>query len=289
MKNIPILLQSHLKQFATTWCYLMRVECVGKYAGVVRGFTSLDMSLTYDDGDGPVLYKSDNGFTPSAFQRAADFSVANGEAVGYVTDNEITESDILAGIFSFARFAIYRVNYNNLAQGHEVVESGTFGETKFNENRWRVETRSLMQQARQPFGEVFSLTCRARYGDEKCKKPFEWFEGSVAATGTSNMIEFFAEGLAQGDDYFAPGVIEWLTGRNAGADMDVDDYAADGFIRLALQMPMPIEAGDTFRIRIDCPKTFEACKERNNVLEFRGEHLTPVADTGLQIPGAYTT
>lgn len=284
MKQIPIQLQDHLSRHATTWCYLMRVACVGKYAGRVFGFTSADHGIRYDDGSGMLDYRADNGFMPQNFARAADFGVDNTDVVGWVTDETITDRDILAGMFDSAEVTIYRVNYMNLSAGHEVVEFGSFGETKISGRRWRCEFRSLMQRAKQPFGEVYSLTCRARYGDERCKHPYEWFEGSVVAA--SGPVQIAVEGLSQDDGYFAPGLIEWLTGDNAGADMDVDDYVDDTVI-LALPMSMPVRPGDTFRIRRDCPKTFEACKERNNILNFRGEHLTPVADAGLQVPGAH--
>lgn len=287
MKLIPIRLHSHLKEYATTWCYIMRVECVGRYAGVVRGFSGLDWPIRYDDGQGEVLYKSDNGFMPAQFQRQADFGVDNTDIVGWVTDEEISEQDILAGIFSSAKVTIYRVNYMDLDAGHEVVDYGTFGETEFNENRWKCEFRSLMQQAKQPFTEVYSLTCRNQYGDQKCKMPFEWFTATVTEIGEDEMLMVVAPELTQGSGYFVPGVMEVLTGANAGADMDIDEFLTGGYIRLALPMPLPFQVGDEFRIRRDCDKLFTTCQDRGNVLEFRGEHLTPVADTGLQVPGAY--
>ena len=287
MKHIPIQLQSHLQEYATTWCYLMRVECVGKYAGVVRGFTSLDESLTYDDGYGPVLYRSDNGFMPAKFQQEAGFTVDNTEVTGWVTDEEITYADVIAGIFDSAEVTIYRVNYMDLSQRHEVVAFGTLGQTEFNENSWKCEFRSIMQQAKQPYGQVYSLTCRNQYGDRKCKMPFEWINATIDNLGEDPMLVIVASSLTQDEGYFAPGVLEVLTGPNAGADMDVDAFFDGGIIRLALQMPIPFQIGDTFRIRVDCDKLFETCKTKGNVLEFRGEHLTPVADTGLAVPGAY--
>lgn len=287
MKKIPIRLQSHLQEYATTWCYIMRVACVGKWAGVVRGFTSLDQSLVYDDGDGAVTYRSDNGFMPAKFQQQADFSVDNTDLTGWVTDEDISEADILAGIFDAAEVTIYRVNYMDLSQGHEVVAFGTLGETEFDENRWKCEFRSLTQQSKQPYGKVYSLTCRNQYGDEKCKMPFEWFNVTIDALGEDPHLVIVASELEQADGYFAPGVVEVLTGANAGADMDVDQFFTGGIIQLALQMPMPFQAGDTIRIRVDCDKEFSTCKVKGNVLEFRGEHLTPVADTALAVPGAY--
>lgn len=288
MKLIPSMLLAHYRSRATTWCYIMRVACKGRWDGTVRGFTSADHSLSYDDGDGLVNYRSDNGFMPAKYQQTADFSTDNTDLSGWIVDDEITDGDIIAGIFDFAEVTIYRVNYMDLSQGHEVVAFGSLGETQFTDINWKCEFRSLTQQSRQPYGKVYSLTCRNVYGDEKCKKAFEWFEGDVTGVGEDATLVLEVSSLVQGDGYFAPGVLEVLTGANAGADMDVDQYFDGGVIQLALQMPMPFSPGDRVRIRVDCDKEFETCKTvKGNRLEFRGEHLTPVADTGLSIPGAY--
>lgn len=287
MKQIPIGLQDHYNSYATTWCYLIRIACVGKYAGVIRGSTSLDIDVNYDDGQGMITYSASNAVVPAKFQQSSDFSVDNTELTGWVTDDEITMADIMAGIFDFAEVTIYRVNYTDLSQGHEVVAFGTLGETKFTEDSWRCEFRSLTQQSKQPYGQVYSLTCRNQYGDEKCKMPFEWFTATIDALGDDPAQAFQASELTQTAGYFAPGVVEILSGPNAGADMDVDEFFAGGIVQLALQMPMAFQIGDQFRIRSDCDKEFATCKAKGNVLEFRGEHLTPVADTGLAVPGAY--
>ena len=289
MKQIPIRLQEHYNGYATTWCYIMRIACVGRFSGVIRGCTSLDEDVIYDDGQGVLTYSSSNAAAPAKFQQSSDFSVDNTEITGWVTDDEITMADIMAGIFDFAEVTIYRVNYMDLSQGHEVVAFGTLGQTQFTEDRWRCEFRSLTQQSKQPYGKVYSLTCRNQYGDAKCKMPFEWFTATIDALGDDPTLVFQATELTQAAGYFAPGVVEILSGANAGADMDVDEFFSGGIVRLALQMPMPFQIGDQFRIRGDCNKEFATCKAKGNVLEFRGEHLTPVADTGLSVPGAYVS
>lgn len=287
MKQISIALQNHYNSGATTWCYLVRVACVGKFAGRVIGFTTLDDNLTVDDGQGPVVYHADRGVAPSKFQNSADFSVDNADISGWVQADGISEEDIIAGIFDFAEVTIYRCNYEDLSQGLEVVNYGSFGKTIWKDTAWRNEFRSLMQQAKQPTGDLYSLTCRNRYGDAKCKKAFEWFEAEVTAVGDDATLEITCSDLDQDDGYFVPGVLEVLEGGNAGADMDVDEFLEGGIIRLAMQLPRPFQVGDTVRIRVDCDKTFETCRDvKGNHLEFRGEHLTPVGETGLNVPGA---
>lgn len=283
------MLAGHLAQTATSYCFLVRVECQGKWLGKVIGFTSCDVDLRYDDGDGLVEYKADNGFTPSALQSNSEMDVDNAALTGWVTNDDITEQDILAGIFDYANVSIYRVNYMDLSMGHEVVSFGTCGETKFTDQSWSTEWRSLSQQARQTIGQIYSLTCRAKFGDNRCKMPYVWTSSTVTSQATDSTRSFIASSIVQADGYYDGGVVEWTSGNNSGAQMEVEFFlnvGGDQQIRLALPMPYPITVGDSFLIRRDCTKTFQQCKDYGNHLNFRGEHLTPVADISLSVPGA---
>lgn len=288
-KRIPIALQEHKDSRATTLTLIMKVSCVGKYKGVVRGFTQLDDDVLYDDGKGPLLYKCDQGLTPSVIDTSADFGVDNAEMGGWVQEDELSESDIFAGMFDFAEVTIYEVNYNDLRQGHhEIVASGTFGQTRFNENRWWMEWRGLQQIAKQPYGECYSLTCRAAYGSERCGLPLEWIDVTVTAVSPDFPDRIFSIAGIEGepDGKFVPGVVRVVEGLNAGREMEIDAQDEESDIRLALPMAYPFAIGDKLRIRIDCDKTFETCKARGNQLRFRGEHHTPVSDPSLFVPGA---
>lgn len=287
MKSISAAFQTHLSSTATTYCLLMRVACKGAYEGVVKGFSGTDHDLLYDDGQGEVLYRADEGFSQSKLHKTADFGVDNAEATGVVSDASVSASDIIAGMFNFAEVTVYRVNYMDLSQGHEIVDYGTLGQTFFDDEIWRCEFRSLMQQAKQVQSTPYSLTCRASFGDDRCKMPLVWVSSTVTDFSNDPHRLFQASALSNPDNYWSPGVVEWLTGKNAKIQMEVEESWADGGVRLALPMPFAIEIGDTFRIRRDCKKTEQACKEYGNIINMRAEHLTPVADTALSIPGAY--
>lgn len=289
MKKIPALLQNHLSQSTTTYCFLVRIACRGKWDGTILGFTNVDTNIQYDDGAGVVDYVATNGFTPSMIQSNSEMDVDNAQLTGWVTASGISESDILAGVFDYAEVTIYRVNYMDLSMGHEVVGFGTCGETKFTDQSWSTEWRSLSQQAKQTIGQIYSLTCRATFGDERCKMPLIWTASSVSAGAQQNTRTFYTATLTQPAGFYDGGVVEWTSGPNAGAQMEVDDYFVDGTqqaIRLALPMPYPIEVGHEFFIRQDCDKKFSTCQAYGNHLNFRGEHLTPVADQSLSVPGA---
>lgn len=298
MKSIPIALQDHLDQDATTWCLLFRVACK---SGPILGFTSLDVDVTYDDGNGEIVYHAENGFTIERLQASADMAVDNTNLQGWLSEEGITEQDIRAGLFDFAGIRIYRVNYLNLSQGHEIVAAGTAGETKFSQNGWRTEFRSLTQQLKQTVSKLYSLTCRTKFGSQypssgageqpedphPCTKEWVWVNGTVTAVGAETDRIFTDTGITQPDHHFDIGVVQWLSGSNAGNEMEVDSQVADVF-SLAIPMPYPIQVGDTYRVRQDCDKSFAMCRDvHNNAVNFRGEHLIPIADGGSNlVPGA---
>lgn len=289
MKSISPALLAHKRLQVTTLCQLMKLTCRD---GTIYGFTDLDQDVTYDDGTGSLLYEASQGFMPSAISASGALSVENADLAGLVAyaDVGITAEQVRAGKLDYGALAIYQVNYADLTMGHEWMGAGTIGEVTVVDGMFKSEYRSLAQTLKQSVCVDYSLTCRAQYGDAKCGAPLEWFDGTVTASGADTTVQFTASGLGQADDYFTPGIIEWLTGQNAGAITEVDTFKTGGVIALFLPVYYPIIPGDTFQIRIDCPKSEEACKDPRRdrwPLFFRGETLIPIADA-VQIPGANT-
>lgn len=160
--------------------------------------------------------------TIERLQMTADLAIDNTDLRGWVNDSGITEAQIRAGFFDHARLWVYRVNYMDLSQGHEVIAYGRAGETKFTENGWTTEFRSLTQQLKQPISELYSLTCRVKFGSPECGKSFTWVSGSVTAVGAENDRQFTDSAAADPDHKYDLGVTEWLTGANAGAQVEID-------------------------------------------------------------------
>lgn len=299
MKSIPIALQGHYDEGATTTCLLTRVACKD---GTVIGFTSLDADLTYDDGLGPVVYRASNGFEMDRMQETADLAVDNTDLRGWVTADGITEAQIRSGLFDYARVRIYRVNYLDLSAGHEVIAAGTAGETKFSRGGFAIEFRSFTQQLKQTISNAYSLTCRAKFGSQPigtggeqpeerfpCGKTWTWTAATVTAVDALEPDRVFTvSGLASA---IVPGVVEVLTGQNAGAQMEVDGFDA-GELTLSLPLPYVLAPGDTLRYREDCSKVWDdataGCLHHwgtERPLHFRGEPFIPV-DGKSSVPGA---
>lgn len=314
-RYIPVQLKSHLQQDATTTCYLLRIQPQGSQ-GSPYGVTSLDQAVTYDDGMGELIYSAAVGSQPSALQGDSNLSVDNAESVSLIPefDVPIREEDIRAGIYDFAKFYLYLVNYRDLSQGHVLLRSGTVGRITIDTDGLSSvnELRGISAELKQAVCEKDSLTCRATFGsqeegDSTVSDIIERFpcgvdatallvSGTVTSVGLENTLTFTVGGFAMAADALNPGMVFWQTGLNAGRANEIDTNTSGGVITLAHETSWPIQIGDTLQYRVDCNKqardTVKGCKAairwgNDWVLHFRGEPDIPIGDAGaMETPGA---
>jgi len=315
VKTNPAPLQAHkgLSSTTVTLCLLIGPLPDNSY----RGMTELDRDVVYDDTGGIIAatrtpgsftYKARIGSELSALSSTADLGVDNAETsmlppfVGAESEG-FTVAQINAGDLDRVPYVVYKVNYNDLTAGrHEIVCGGYLGEIRRKVGDLQVgELRSLSQILKQVIVELDSRTCRAKFGsvtgvDARQGCDFDvstlWVSGSVQAVGTEDDREFTDATLTQDDDYFSLGVLEWLTGVNAGQKMEVESFAA-GSVALLFPTVNPIQLGDTYRVRPDCTKMHyghNSCRTwwgSQWTLHFRGEPYIPVGDAGkLSVPGS---
>lgn len=274
--------------------------------GTVLGITSAEESIAYNDGAGSVTYNAPIGFDPDAFEASAGLEVDNTEAGFLLADSgAFSDAQIDAGVLDYGSYIVYRVNRNDLTEGHEIVDRGTIGIAKrVNGVAAVIELRSLSQQLKQTYGELYSLTCRAKFGSGgggtcvsrgQCGFDAEslWQNHSVASVGSETDRIFTANSAPavngpNGALSFAPGVVRWLTGDNAGKTSEIESI--DGAtITLRFGTPYAIQASDTFKTRPDCDKTWETCRDDyDNQNNFRGEPKIPLTDEGSQATPNYS-
>jgi len=285
-KSIPFQLLDRLQRPGKSTCFLVKVVC--RDDGSVYGFATLDTDVTFNDGIHNVVYSARDEMRPQNMQQEANYEVDNTNLVGWF--NSDLEKLVVAGKFNLAEITIYRVSYTMLSAGAEVIAYGNVGTIDFSadtKGKRTVEFRSLMALLQQTVQDKYSLLCRASFGDDRCGMPFIWANGTVASVGDDPYTKFTISGVTASDDYYILGIVEFLTGDNAGATMEVETWAASGQTQLSFLCPYPVKAGDTLRIRQDCDKTATACIGYGNIVNMRAEHLTPVQDKALMIPGAY--
>lgn len=309
-------LQAHLDGEATTLTILVKVTPRDPNYGAF-GFTMLDQDVTYDDGDGVIVYRAPIGMIPANMISSAGTDVGNSQfkqllAPQYELD--VSEELIRAGVYDYAWYSAVVVNYNDLTMGHIEAPAG-FGQVgQFTiDSRgmsFQMELTDLTKLLKQTITEVDSITCRATFGSQPigtgggvveerfpCGKDLSsmW---SVTKTVTSVSLEpnitFTASALGAAALFYVPGMIKWMTGRNAGRQLGVEDQTAGGQITLNTATMFPVEVGDTFQIREDCTRwVYEdrGCKYHFGDPEwknhYRGEPFIPIADgDAISTPGA---
>jgi uncharacterized phage protein (TIGR02218 family) len=310
-KTIPIQLLSHQALQTTTLCLLVKVDCVGAFAGTVIGFCSLDEDCYYNDGAGQVQYKSATGFIPKAIQLSAVEAVSNSQIPGVISSTGITAQMVRAGLFDSAKMTIYSANYEDVvslhprvltSNRHEVEAYGRAGKTRYSRDTFAVDFRDLLDFLKQAIGGLYSINCRARFGSKPigmggeqpeeryfCGKDWVWSNGTVSGLGTEVDRQFSDDSLSADDDFYTVGVIQWLTGDNVGHESEIDLQTGDSggvSFDLSFSLPYAIQVGDTYRVRQDCDKTLVMCRDtHDNLLNRRAEDLIPV-DGSSMVPGA---
>ncbi len=309
MRTIESNLQVNLDAAGGTRCFLIKFIT---RTGVIFGVTSLDVAVTYNDGLGELTYSAAIGLDQSPIQTSASLEVDNSEAKMLIADaGNFTSQDIETGVLDYARFIVYRVNWRDYTvaspltltpQRHYIVQSGTTGAIKEADGMLGIiELRGLPQGLKQSFNELYSITCRARFGSGVGEALFPcnfdaealWDNGDVASVGaeTDRIFTATTAPTATGPNGalgFGPGLLEWLTGDNVGLTSEIETVVGS-VVSFRFPTPFPMTIADTYKARPDCGKRFaEDCvAEYDNFLNFRGEYLIPLADESSQSsPGA---
>ena len=314
MRNVPAAIQSALDSGVMTMTYILRIDPQTEGYDSF-GITLLDRNVTYNDGDGSLVYLAPIGMVPANIQSTSEMEVGNTEIQHLFPefDLPISEADISAGVYDFAWYHYYLIDYSNLTTGnHVVIGHGQLGQMRMTDGlSFTTELTDLTKLLMQSIVEKDSITCRATFGSQAigstttgdneerfpCGKDAEaLYTGPHAVTTVGAEVNntFTASGLGAAANTYVPGMLRWLTGDNAGRICEVEEQSGAGVISLTFETMFPIQTGDTFEIRPDCTKWKEGtngCKFHFGAsewkLHYRGEPYIPVADADqLNTPGA---
>lgn len=133
--------------------------------------------------------------------------------------------------------------------------------------------------------DVYQSTCLNSLYDPRCGKSRAAYTVTAAASSATDAARttFTASSLSQAAGWFSLGVIECLTGANAGLWRTVKLHAAGGVITVLQPWPFAVAAGDTFALEAGCDKLLDTCDSAkfNNRLRFRGQPFIPQPETVL--------
>lgn len=265
MKTIPIALEPQYSSGSSTLCHCLRIE---RADGQIIAATSLDADIEVDG----LTYSGINGLDVSALVFQAGLAVNNLELTVIPDDTgDITEADLLTGLWDNARFELFETNYLDPTDGKNVLLKGVMGEVTINRGAYTVEMRALSQFLNQPIGIVTSKTCRARLGDSACTVDLGPLTVTGTLTGVTSRQVVTDTGRTEADEWFAEGIFTPTSGANVGYSRRVRAYASDAFT-FDLPFPYEFEAGDTYTAVVGCRKRIEDCRDKfNNILNMQAE------------------
>jgi len=281
LKTVSANLATHLASETTTVATCWRIE---RTDGQVFLFTDHDESLTVNS----EVYLHSTAYKRTAIQDAAGLNVDNLDVVGAFSAVSVVEEDLRAGLWDYAAFEVFIVNWADLTQGTMKQRKGRLGEVKAGRSEFTVELRGLMQNIQQVIGRLYGPSCNADLGDSRCGivlggSPTVWTVTGTITSVTSNRV-FYDTSRTEVFDWFAGGKITWVTGLNAGLSMEVKTSNVgspiNGYIGLHLPMLKAVQVGDTYSMTPGCQKRFtEDCQGKfNNTANFRGFPHIPGTD-----------
>lgn len=260
---------------------IARAWSVRRADGLTLGFTDHDRELTF----GGISFRPDRGLTARALVQATGLSVDNSEASGALSDDAISERDLMAGRWDEAQLRMWEVDWTNTSR-RKLVFRGTLGEVTRANGAFRAELRGLSEQLNAPQGRVYHRRCSARLGDAMCQVDL-----NVPGLSTVRLVEGLAEGRiftftgfpSFTSNWFEQGRIEILSGSGEGLHGVIKNDTArpDGRRVIELWSALGIEplAGDRIRLTAGCDKAATTCRLKfGNFLNFRGFPHLPSED-----------
>jgi uncharacterized phage protein (TIGR02218 family) len=286
VRNIPAGLAAHLATGATTLCNCWRIT---RRDGIVLGFTDHDENLSF----GGTPFRAGTGFEGTEVESRFGLAATGSELHGALSDETISENDLISGKYDAARVELFLVDWSNV-ENRLLQRSGNIGEVRREGAAFAAEIRGLAHQLDQERGRIFTNSCDADLGDARCKIDLddEEYRSEGAVAEVQGAALFFVTGLDEfDDDWFSRGKFVWNSGANEGAAVEIKAHRnEEGVVSLSLWQtpPNPIAVGDTFIVTAGCDKCFETCRAKfENQLNFRGFPHLPGNDfvVSYAVPG----
>jgi uncharacterized phage protein (TIGR02218 family) len=275
---------------------LSQVLKIVRRDGTVLRFTSHDKAVSWLGES----WQACGGFNPSAAESADDAKdVGNVEIVAILTSEGISAEELAAGLFDDAWFELWEVSWTTAyahAQEPYRIAAGWLGDVSQGETSFKAEILGPgARLAQTALTDVIQPGCRYVFGltDPRCGVDDEALaifgvtvgsaigRGRITATG---LVDPATVGVT-----WESGRVRWLTGRNAGAQCEVEtvDFATQ-VITLWKIAPFKPEPGDTFDLLPGCAKNTPACQAYGNFINYGGEEDLPGEDAMSETVGGQT-
>ena len=160
MRSFSASFNAHLSQDITTLCWAWKLT---RRDGLVLGFTDHDRALTMDG----TVYQGASGFSPLDVESRLGFALDNSAVQGLLSSGAITDDDMRAGLYDGAQVNLHRVNWRDTAV-NALIWGGYIGDISLKDGHFEAELVGPANRLERSIGRVFSRTCDASFGDDRC-------------------------------------------------------------------------------------------------------------------------
>ena len=190
-KGVNSSLRAHLSGRVTSVCTCVLIT---RKDGRVFAFTDHDTDIQFR-GD---TYLAATGFMRSAVSANDTMAVDNMQVIGILDNAEISEKDLILGLFDHAEVQIFLVNWAAPeAMGPLKLRSGWLGEVVVHPTgSFSVELQGLNKALTTVIGDVYSPLCRADLGDPECGVNLAAYTGNGTVVSSWNYNSAFVTGVS---------------------------------------------------------------------------------------------
>lgn len=241
--------------------------------GVTLGFTAHDRDLAA----GGVSFSARPGMLPSALRQSDGFEVDTLDLSGALTDDAITEEDLLAGRWDGAACALLALDWSDPGAAALVLARGELGDVSARQGGFTVELRGAAALLERPVVERTTPDCRAELGDIRCRVDLAGRRRHARLVAAAGAVLTLDAPEPEANAY-GFGRLRWLDGGNAGLTGMI--AASDGAAVTLREAPFATPApGALVEITQGCDRLFATCRDRfANTANFRGEPHLPGND-----------
>jgi uncharacterized phage protein (TIGR02218 family) len=264
-------MKAHVAPYQTAaWC--VRIVCRN---GTVVRMTTYPVDLAMSNGQ---IYKTDSGYEQTAYTAGSDFSPSVVDISGFVGVAGITRDQLASGVFDNARVHVFKTDFLNPVEDEEEVTLGFFGKTTRADDRYTVESMSLVDVLNQGTGKTLTPGCINTLGDDNCGISIPLIQKTGTVTSVTSRFVIRDSSRTEAADWFAAGTVAFSSGQNAGLKaLEIKEYAADGTITTFEPFYYTPQVGDGLVLVPGCRRRLEDCRDKwANVAVNNGVHALKV-------------
>lgn len=269
-QNLTSAMATALQQPTTYLCRIWQITLVNgdvyTFTDTNRDIVSLGVTFVYDPG-----------IKVSAIAAATTGRDNNASATIREATAFLSLAEVRQGALDNAEFSLWLIDWRDPDHYGRVERfAGMVSHVSFKDKGYiTLElTGDIRNGGNTRIGEVYSRTCRALLGDNRCKVDLDAMAVDFTVTNVTDggYTVHAAALVGTATDYYKFGRITWLTGANTGHGDEIKTSDVAGTATLMYTPRNVVSVGDTGKITPGCDKAVETCGNKfNNLLNFRGE------------------